>query len=230
MPNAINYKQKYQELKMKFMESVDAAFRLGFEQGAVQAQQDQMMQQQQAQQDQQNAMNGAAPGEGQGSIGSPAGAEQQANPNGGDVSVMDPSQNPAGTELDQHIAKLESMLGKTETTPEEMKKAIEDIKSFQVSFAAAQESARKSKKQAAYMANEMNKSQMAIPAIAKALHKPAFKIGVQASHNMNANAKAAVGMQEKIVSDIMKSWADEENKASKDIKQIISVEGLFKKE
>lgn len=217
MSNQINYKQKYQELKMKFMESVDAAFRLGFEQGAVQAQQDQMMMQQQQQAEaQQNAI-----GQGNGAEGSPAGAEQQANPNGGQIGDMEPdSENPAGSELDQHIAKLESMLkAETPANPADLILLTEQIRGAK----------RKMSEQAA-TAREMKKSQAAIPGIVKALHKPAFKLGVQASHNMNSNAKAAVGMQEKIVSDIMKSWEDEEQKAASGVKKILSIENLTKKE
>ncbi|NJO48089.1 MAG: hypothetical protein HC840_00070 [Leptolyngbyaceae cyanobacterium RM2_2_4] len=209
----INYKQKYQELKMKFMESVDAAFRLGFEQGAVQGQQDAMMAQQQQQAEQEAAMAGQQPGQGFGAEGSPAGAEQMANPNGGSVGDMEPdSENPAGSELDQHIAKLESMVSKSETSPEDLKKAISDIKTLRTQTV------------------EMKKSYKAISGIAKALHKPAFKIGQQASHNMTSNAKAAVGMQEKIVTDIMKSWEDEEKRAASNIGKILNVEGLAKKE
>lgn len=217
MSNQINYKQKYQELKMKFMESVDAAFRLGFEQGAVQGQQDAQMQQQQQQQEQEAAMGGQQPGQGFGAEGSPAGAEQQANPNG-DMAPqpMQDSENPAGSELDQHIAKLESMLkSETPANPADLILLTSKIQGL-----------RKSMKEAV----ELQKSAKAIPEIAKNLHKPAFKLGVQASHNMNDNAKKAVGMQEKIVSDIMKSWADEEQKAAKDIKKILSVENLSKKE
>lgn len=202
MSNQVNYKQKYEELKMKFMESVDAAFRLGFEQGSVQAQQDAMMQQQQAQAEaEQNAI-----GQGQGAEGSQPGAEQMANPNGGDVPQMEPdSENPAGSELDQHIAKLESMVAKSEDT-ESLVEAISGLKGL---------------KQKLTFHAEMKKSQAAIPGIVKALHKPAFKIGVQASHNMTANAKAAVGMQEKIVGDIMKSWEEEEKRATSDIQKIL---------
>lgn len=204
MSNQINYKQKYMELKQKFMESVDAAFRLGFEQGSVQAQQDQMMQQQQQAQEAEQA---AAAGMGGGAEGSQPGAEQMANPNGADSAV---SENPAGSEFDQHIAKLESMIAKTETTPEDLKKAVGELQSLRKSMKASEEQAR-----------EMKKSQAAIPGIVKALHKPAFKIGAQASHNMNANAKAAVGMQHKIVTDIMKSWEDEEKRATSSIQKII---------
>ncbi len=212
MSNQINYKQKYQELKMKFMESVDAAFRLGFEQGSVQGQQDAMMAQQQQQAEQEAAMAGQQPGQGFGAEGSPAGEEQMNNPNGGGIEDVPDSENPAGTELDQHIAKLESMVSKSETSPEDLKKAISDIKSLRIQTV------------------EMKKSYKAISGIAKALHKPAFKIGQQASHNMTSNAKNAVGMQEKIVNDIMKSWEDEEKRAASNIGKILSVEGLVKKE
>lgn len=209
MSNQVNYKQKYEELKMKYMQDVDTAFRLGFEQGSVQAQQDQMMQQQQAQQEAEQA----AIGQGQGSEGTPAGAEQQANPNGGQIGDMEPdSENPAGSELDQHIAKLESMVSKSEGSPADILKAVHDLKQYRV------------------QAVEMKKSSMAISGIAKALHKPAFKIGKQASHNMNDNAKKAVGMQEKIVSDIMKSWEEEEKNTASKVTKILGVEGLTKSE
>lgn len=201
MSSQVNYKQKYEDLKLKYMQDVDTAFRLGFEQGAVQGQQDAMMAQQAQQQAQQDQI-----GQGQGSEGSPAGAEQMANPNGGEMPQEPDSENPAGSEFDQHIAKLESMVSKSETSPEDLKKAVADIKSLRKSMETAR---------------ELKKSYAAIPGIAKALHKPSFKIGVQASHNMTANAKQAVGMQEKIVSDIMKSWEDEEKRATSDIQKIL---------
>jgi hypothetical protein len=69
---------------------------------------------------------------------------------------------------------------------------------------------------------------MAIPAIAKALHKPAFKMGRQASHNLTNTAKQAVTMQEKIVSDIMKSWDNESDRASKDIMDILNLNNIKK--
>lgn len=211
MFNNVNYKQKYEDLKMKYMQDVDTAFRLGFEQGTVQGQQDAQMAQQQVEAEAQNAAMGSQPGQGGGSEGSPAGAEQMANPNGGDIGDMEPdTENPSGSELDQHIAKLESMVSKSETSPEDLKKAISDIKSFRTQV------------------TEMKKSSMAISGIAKALHKPDFKIGKVASHNMNDNAKRAVGMQEKIVSDIMKSWEEEEKTASNSISKILGVEGLKK--
>lgn len=199
------------------MESVDTAFRLGFEQGAVQSQQDQAMQQQQQSQEMEQAQAGGI-GQGNGAEGSQPGAEQMANPNGGAVGAdMSPdSENPGGSELDQHIAKLESML-KSETVPSPADLML---------LTGKIQGLRK----AMIQATEMKKSQMAIPAIAKALHKPSFKLGVQASHNMNSSAKQAVGMQEKIVTDIMKSWADEEKRATSDIQKLLNSEILAKKE
>lgn len=210
--NQINYKQKYQELKLKYMESVDAAFRLGYEQGAQQAAQDQMaMQQQQQAEMQQQQQAGGPDFSGHGAEGSPAGAEQQANPNQG--STID-SENPAGSELDQHIAKLESML-KGEVKAEDLKKTLDGFKAVQAKI---------------QLAGEMKKSTAAIAGIAKALHKPEFKIGKVASHNMNDSAKRAVSMQHDIVSNIMKSWDEEEKKTGKDINAILNIEGLIKKE
>ena len=62
MAGDINWKAKYQELKAKFMESVDVAFRLGFEEGAKQSYQNNAMQQQQQAQDQAAASPGGANG------------------------------------------------------------------------------------------------------------------------------------------------------------------------
>lgn len=208
MSSQVNYRQKYEELKMNYMASVDAAFRLGFEQGAVQGMQDAQMQAQQAQQD---AQQNAGIGQGQGSEGSPAGEEQMNNPNGGGIEDVPDSENPAGSEFDQHIAKLEAMVSNAGTKPADLAKAISELSSL-----------RKAYTEKITFNREMKKSVQAIPAIAKALHRPEFKIGRQASHNMNSNAKAAVGMQHKIVSDIMKSWEEEEKTATSDIQKILA--------
>lgn len=212
MSSQVNYKQKYEELKLKFMESVDTAFRLGFEQGSVQGMQDAQMQQQQmqAEQDAQMQQN-AGIGQGQGSEGSPAGTEQMENPNGGGIEDVPDSENPAGSELDQHIAKLESMVSKSETPFADLAKTLSELKSI-----------RKAELAKVSFNREMKKSTQAISGISKALHKPAFKLGVQASHNMNSNAKQAVGMQTKIVDDIMKSWEEEEKSATSDIQKILN--------
>lgn len=204
MSGDINYKMKYSELKQKFMNSVDMAFRLGFEEGAKQEQQNQMAQQQQQAQLAAANANKAQPEE-----------DGAAPEEGSQEPEQSDSQNPEGSELDQHIAKLESMLGKSEVSGDDLKKALDEVKSLQASIK---------------LNNDLKKSARAIPEIAKALHKPSFKLGQVASHNMNSNAKAAVTMQHKIVSDMMDQWAQEEQKSSKDIKQILNLEGLIRKD
>lgn len=208
MNNSTNYKMKYQELKMRFMETVDVAFRLGYEQGAQQAAQDQMLQQQQLQ----SKMQGQSGPDfsGGGAEGSQPGAEQMANPNSGLE-----SQNPSGSELDQHIDELESMLGKSELDHSAISSLTSKIKTL-----------RKNMSQEI----ELKKSSMAISGISKALHKPAFKIGQLANHNMTNNQKATLGMQHKIVEEMMKSWEEEESNAKNKINKVLSIEGLTKKE
>lgn len=197
----INYKAKYEALKLKFMNAVDMAYRLGFEDGAKQSQMDQMMQaqQQQAELEQQAAAGGmgeGAPGEEQ---------PQEAAPD---------SAHPDGSELDQHIAELEGLLGKTEAGSEQyqaLKKSLDTFKSYKLKI-------------------DLKKSELAIKGIAKALQKPKFAIGKQANHNLSNSAKQAVSKQEEIVRSVMKSWEQEESRAAKNIKNVLTVEGLTKKE
>jgi hypothetical protein len=214
----INYKQKYEEIKAKYMQDVDTSFRLGFEQGFVQAQQESMVQQQQMQQEQ--AQNQQKVGQGYGAEGSPAGEEQMQNPNGGSVEQLElESENPAGSELDQHIQKLESMIAKSETSKEDLAQAVNHIQFL-----------RRSMSVQAGLSRDLKKSARAISGITKALHKPAFKFSQTASANMNDSAKKAVTIQEKIVTDVMQSWSEEEQKASQSISNILSVQGLIQKD
>jgi hypothetical protein len=206
----ISYKAKYQQLKMQYMNAVDVAFRIGFEQGKQQAELDQLSQQQQAEQEMAQSQAGA--------MGDPnaGGATGEAPQDAQQEPEMEPdSEHPGGTELDQHIAKLESMLGKAETEPGELQKALHEIKVL-----------RKSQLQAI----ELKKSARAIKEISKALHRPAFKLSRQASFNMNDNAKKAVTLQHKIVDDVMKKWEEEEMRTAKSIGEILQIEGLTKKE
>jgi len=210
MPASINYKNKYLELRTKYIADIDVAFRLGFEAGAQQAQQQQALDAQaQAKEAEMRMQQTEAAGiNGQPGIGGspeasePAGAEGEQSPQAGA-----PQQS---SELDQHIGKLESMLG---SASPEIKKSLQEIIDI-----------RKAEKLAA----DINNGNNAIKGIVKALHKPAFKIGVQASHNMNDNAKKAVTLQQKIVTDIFKSWTEEESNAKKDISAILGVEGITK--
>lgn len=198
-----NYKAKYEAIKLKFMNSVDTAYRLGFEDGAKNEQNNQV---QQAQQQAAQASN--VPGQE-----NEEGAEQQ-----NDEQTPD-SAHPDGSELDQHISQLEQLLGKSEFGSDEMetlKKSLNEIKIFTTSIKQS---------------SDIKKAQKAIENIGKALKTPKmpFKLSQQASHNMPDSAKKAVNMQEEIVNSIMKSWKEEEEKASKDIKNILTIEGLFNK-
>lgn len=211
----IDYKSKYNQLKTQFMESVDVAWRLGFEAGKQQAQLEDIQNQQAQQQEMAAQQQGLPPGQGgqpgEGGPESPEGGQESPEQAEDDTQ----SENPQGSELDQHIAKLESMVSKSDVTPQDLQKALSDIRKL-----------RKSQQHDI----EMKKAAQAISGIAEALHKPKFKISQQANHNMNDNAKRAVSMQHKIVEDVMKAWATEENKASNDILATLGVEGLTTKE
>lgn len=212
----INWKSKYEALKAKFMESVDAAFRIGYEQGAKEAQVDSVQQEQQQQADQMaaqaNGMGGEDPNQ--------QGEDPNQDPNSGaEISGQPPaSANPEGSELDKHINELESMLQKNEDGKIDVTAAM-----------AALNGLREKRKEMAFQ-NELKKSAQAIPEIAKALNKPKFKIGIQASHNLSSAAKKAVSMQEQIVTDIMKSWEQEEKSTKSDILTQIKSEIAVKKE
>ena len=192
MPGEINYKSKYLELRSKYLSDVDMAFRLGFEQGQQQSQQQQMEQAQQRQMEQNQSMESP---EAQTSNEAPVEAQEAR------------SEHPEGSELDQHIAKLESMIAKSEPIDaNEIRKYIGSIKKEL----------------------ELKKSEKSIKAISKALHKPIFNMSKQASHNLNSNAKQAVSLQHKIVNDIMAKMEAEEKRASNDIKNILGLEELTK--
>ena len=243
MSGEINWKMKYTELKSKYMNAVDMAYRLGVEEGLKQGQLDSANQQlaEASAQQQDQAAGGGDPGMGGGAGGQLPGGKQNNNsapgtpdqgagndksgaasvqptPTGGQPAVapMKESEHPEGTELDQHIAKLESMIAKSEDLDiNDLKGAINDLKSLQ-----------KSQKEQL----ELKKSQMAISGIAKAMHKPQFKFGVQANHNLSTTAKSAATMQHEIVQDVFKKWEAEEKNASKDILSTLKIEGIIKGE
>jgi hypothetical protein len=207
----VDYKLKYQELKLKYMNAVDTAYRLGFQAGQQQAQ----VQQVQEQQAQQQAMEQAAmqaQGQGQpGEEGQEGGEEQQAQPG--------QEQGPMGSELDQHISQLESMLGKAEKDSDEyktLKKSLDGIKSF---------------RQSQIDAYNLKKAQEAVKIIGEALNKPAAKpMSAQAQANMNPVAKRALTKQEEILKDVFSAWEKEEATASKSISDILNIEGITSKE
>lgn len=208
-----DYKQKYLELRTRYLSDLDVSFRLGFEAGAQQAQQQQALDTEAKANEQAMAQAQGQPGQQPGE-GAPEGQPGQGEQPDGQPPQGIPDASAGGvggSELDQHIGKLESMLG-SDSDPE-IKKSLEAILSI-----------RKAEK----FAVDMKKSQDAINGITKALHKPNFKLGVQASHNLNDSSKKAVSMQHKIVNDIMKSWGKEEEKAKNSIESILNIDGLLK--
>lgn len=239
----INWKLKYEQLKLKFMNSMDMAYRIGFEEGAKDAQMQQMAEQQAAAEQQAQAEANGFGGDGDGEGGEEGGQPGQdgEDPNaqndgegqepGADqpmpgMEEEDPDAPPVeGSELDSHIGQLEQMMmGKTEVSVEDLKKSLVAIKAFK-------------------QANDLHKSMKAIKQIGKSFNKkkPAkksltipvkvkFEIGKQASSNLNKNAQEALSVQERIVSDVMKSWDEQEKKASNKIAALASIESLTKKE
>lgn len=192
-----DWKLKYQDLKLKFHDAVDVSFRLGMEQGLQQAQV------QQAQQDQaaaQAAAQGGMPGQ---------------DPNDQPSEEM-PGQEPSdGSELDQHIGELESMLQKSDpTSPQtmELKKSLEGIKSVQSNLKQTY---------------DLGKNEKAIKAIGKAM-KPAFTLSKTATKNLSEHGKKALNMQEQIVNDVMKSFAEEEAHAAAAIAKTLNFEQVLK--
>jgi len=199
-----NYKAKYLALRMKFMESVDQAFRMGYEQGTQDSQMDQMAQ---AQQSQQDAMNQENPGE-----------EGEEGQEGEDQNGQEPGDEQAqaqeGSELDTHINNLEQAVQKSEKPDALLTKTLSDLKEFKLKHDARL---------------QMKKSEKAIKGIAKAL-KPKFKLSSGAKSNLSKTAKDSLSMQEKIVADVMKSFEEEQKKAATDISSILNIENLIKKD
>jgi hypothetical protein len=125
----LNYKTKYQALKLKFMDAIDVAFRLGYEAGAQQSQM-QAATDQAAQAQQQAQMQDAAPGQ-QGKPSGPPGGLASEPPDGEEQSQpqQEPQEDPnASSELDQHIGQLESMVSKGDFSPADLMKALSDLK------------------------------------------------------------------------------------------------------
>lgn len=226
----INYKDKYLQLRARFEESIDVSFRLGFEQGAQAAQQQQMQQQAQQVADQQAQAAQLAAG------GQPGAPGQEAQPEQDPSQPSQPSQPGAqlqedsrgvgqqtgaagapqgmgGSELDQHIGELEGLMAKSEYgTPEweTLNKSIDKLKSIKVSM-------------------DFSKGQDLIKSIGRNLNRP-LNISGRAKHNLTVPAKNALGLQHKIVNDLMDTWSREEAGLPTAVSAILASENLTKKE
>jgi hypothetical protein len=195
----INWKSKYTELKAKYMNDVDTAYRLGCEQGMQMAQQQQAQEQAAQAQAAQQQQQGATASEGAQDNGEGGAANGEQVP--GDTS------QPASSELDQHIAQLEGMVKKSELTSD-------DLQSMRKSFEALK------------FGIEMKKSDAAVKGIAKAIRaKSPVTLSKSATANLSHNQKNALSMQEKIVSDIMSQWDSQETSLAKSISDIVASAG-----
>lgn len=191
-----NWELKYKDLKIRFIDAVDLAFRLGMEQGLQQAQ---VQQSQQAQASAEQAQQ----------------TQMGQDPNAEQGQEMPGQEQSDGSELDQHINQLESVLQKTEAGSLEhinFKKSLDGIRSFQHDLRQKY---------------ELKKSEKAIAAIGKAMKTP-FTLGKTATKNLSEHGKKALNMQEQIVSDLMKAMGDEQVKASESITKTLSLEQILK--
>ena len=87
----------------------------------------------------------------------------------------------SGSELDQHINRLEELVHKSELSPTDLIKALEEIR----------------------------------------LHKEGhLHLSLPQA---DENTRQSLALQERIVSDVMKGWQEEENRAKKDILSTLGI-------
>jgi len=103
MNDGIDYKTKYLDLKARYINSVDVAYRTGFEEGYNKGQTETQLQQMQMMQ--QGAQGGQLP---------PQATQEKSG------------------ELDQYIAQLEEAIQKSEPDVSDIKKALEQVKTVQM--------------------------------------------------------------------------------------------------
>lgn len=121
----IDWELKFKNLLSKYMNGVDLAFQKGYIKGKDDASKEQM-QQQQADLEQQAAaaqgMGGAMPGD-------PAAVDPTALNAQQQEQAADAGQEPGGTELDQHLQEMESLVAKSKgKLGEELKKTLASMK------------------------------------------------------------------------------------------------------
>jgi len=201
--DGIDYKKKYMDLRARFVEALDIAFRTGYEQGYNESQIQNMAQQAQMQA-QQTAMM-------QGQMGAADYSMQQ--PSGGEIPAPEASGqnvNPeaGGDEIDAAIAELEQLVNKSEPSIDDMKKSLEVIKNNRM----------------------FQKLQKATKEASKKMGQPPRPLSLSYKVNLPEDAKQAVSMQAKIVDDILKKWEQEAQNSAKDITAILGTEALTKKE
>jgi hypothetical protein len=207
----VDYKQKYLELKNRFMSSVDESWNDGYRHGMVDAQTEQAQQQSQQSDAMAQQAAGAQPGQpGEGEEGAAPEAEGQP----GAEQAPPTSQNPNGDdELGKHIEQLETMLGKSEISPldlQSLTKTLNDIRSLQVSI-------------------NLTKSMEAIRGSKLAKSQKPISFSAKTKANLPEAGKKALSLQEQIVGDIFKKWEKDSDQIVSGIGSILNVEGITKK-
>jgi hypothetical protein len=228
----IDYKQKYQALKARFVQAVQQSFQMGYEKGFNEGSMDQQMQQLQAQQEAEAlaAQQGQEGEEGgpfeeggdpsqQESDQPPQGAPGQQDADAGldpQMQAADDAGLQAGmSELEAGLQELESLISKSEGNIDKqdlaalltaLRPSVRRLTEYKTSTTL-----RKS------LAGGMKHLKRANKAVRK--HSKGFQA------NVTENGKKSLSMQEKIVADLMKSWEKEESQAINEILNTAKTEG-----
>jgi len=121
----INWELKFKNLLSKYMNGIDLAFSKGY----VKGKDDAAKEQQQQQQQELEAQAAAAQGMGDAQQGAPGGQDPTALNAQQQQQVEDAGGEPGGTELDQHLQEMESLVAKSKgKLSEELKKTLLKMK------------------------------------------------------------------------------------------------------
>ena len=203
---ALDYKQKYLDIKAKFISSMDTAYRIGYEQGQKDNQLQQLQQQQEMQQQQMAAMQQQMMG------------MQQQQPGQEDPSAMNPEDQAAQFEDAQNQEMVDNGVSELEAGIAELSELLGKSESDKAAAAPLLESLAKSLKtiNTGRQAQELKKNLESIKKIAKSADTTK-KLSISFDKNAKTHQKQALNMQQRIVSGIMEKWEKEEEEASKDI-------------
>lgn len=229
MSKGIDYKQKYLELRARFVAATTDSFQMGYEKGYNEATVDAQAQQAQDQMAQAQAMQQQAMGmDGEGQEGD---GNQFGNPN--DQDQMQPGMDPqsaddahmqaGATEIGGHLDQLDSLVNKNE------KKTIKaaDIAAI---LEAMKPSLRKitEAKQSTDLRRSMSKAEKNAKKHIARVNKTVKKFSKGYESNMTANNKKTLSMQETIVSDMMKKWDVEDKDVLSSIEGVLTTENRVK--
>jgi hypothetical protein len=203
----IDYKKKYMEIRSILVNSVDQAFKAGYQQGSKDAQVEAMQQQAEMQAQQMAAMQGGMqPGMDDGTM-TPEEQQGQVMDGAADAHFQDGS-----NELENGMAELEQELSKAEF----------DKQAIAAQLANLTRSLNKIKE-----ANELKKSSSHIKKIKNA-HNKLSEYSLGYKKNLSTTHKKAVSAQQNIVEGILKKWEAEETKVAADILDVLSSENKVK--